>query len=139
MWTTNRALRLGKLAGSGTTTPCALAGEAGTANLDDGTIAEVTLWAEVALTASEISALAQGVSPNLIRPIGRLFQWPMWGVASPEPDISGSSNNGTVTGTSLADHAPVGRPFPFKHRFHFGTRLDQLDLDWIDAYGATPA
>ena len=99
MWTTNRALRLRKLAGSGTTTPYALAGKAGTANFDDGTIAEVTLWAEVALTAGEISALAQGVSPNLIRPIGRLLQWPMWGVASPEPDISGTSNNGTVTGT----------------------------------------
>jgi hypothetical protein len=35
--------------------------------------------------------------------------WPLWGVASPEPDLSGSGNNGTVTGATKADHAPVGR------------------------------
>lgn len=35
--------------------------------------------------------------------------WPLWGVASPELDLSGNLNNGTVTGATAADHAPVGR------------------------------
>ena len=32
---------------------------------------------------------------------------PMWGLSSPEPDLSGNANNGTLTGTSYADHPPV--------------------------------
>ena len=38
---------------------------------------------------------------------------PLYGVASPEPDLSGNGNNGTVTGTVLADHAPVGPYVPY--------------------------
>jgi hypothetical protein len=84
----------------------------GTANYWDGKLAEHAVWHNV-LTADEIAALARGVSPNMIRPINLELYWPLWGVASPEPDLSGHSLNGTVTGATLANHAPVGPPIPF--------------------------
>jgi hypothetical protein len=42
--------------------------------------------------------------------------WPLWGVATPEPDLSGNLNSGTVTGALLAAHAPVGRYAPYRFR-----------------------
>lgn len=77
----------------------------------DGRIAEVGFW-NVSLTAAEHLALAKGVAPLRIRPQNLLGYWPIYGVASPEADLSGSQNNGTVVGTAPgADHAPVGQPF----------------------------
>ena len=73
-------------------------------------ISEIAIWKNIALSLAEIQALAKGVSPIRIRKPD--FYSPIWGVASPEPDLSGNGNNGTVVGTVLADHAPVGRYTP---------------------------
>ena len=75
--------------------------------LFDGRIAEVGIWT-VTLSAAEVLALSKGVSPRRIRPDSLIGYWPLYGVASPEPDLSGSVQNGTVTAATLADHAPVG-------------------------------
>ena len=76
-----------------------------------GRIAETGIW-NVALTDVEVAVLAGGVSPLRVRP-GRLKgYWPIFG-ASPETDLSGQGNNLTVTGTTVADHAPVAPQFGF--------------------------
>lgn len=73
-----------------------------------GGIAMVGLW-NLALSTNEISALALGAPPWMFRRSNLQLYAPLYGVASPEPDLSGNVNNGTVTGAVLADHAPVGR------------------------------
>lgn len=74
----------------------------------DGRIAEAGVW-NVALTAAEIAALAKGVSPLLVHPGNLKGYWPIWGIASPEADLSGNANNPTINGSlPVADHAPVG-------------------------------
>ena len=77
----------------------------------DGRIAEAAVWT-AALSDPEILALGKGVLPSQIRPDACAGYWPLWGVASPEPDLEPNSNtryNGTVTGSAAANHAPVGR------------------------------
>jgi hypothetical protein len=80
-----------------------------------GIVAEFAVW-NVVLSAGEISALAKGTLPNAIRPANSLGYWPLWGVASPEPDLSPSwfagRNNGTVTGAVQANHSPTGLYVP---------------------------
>lgn len=73
----------------------------------NGRIAEVAIW-NVALTANEMIALANGTSPSQVRRSALLGYWPLWGAASPEADLSGNRNNGTVTGAVAADHCPCG-------------------------------
>ena len=87
----------------------------------DGDVAETSFW-DVVLTADEFAALANGVSPNRIRRQNLVSYYPLYGIASPEPDLSGSANHGTVTGATQADHAPVGRYAP---RPRFGSTLEQ--------------
>ncbi len=41
--------------------------------------------------------------------------YPLWGVSSPEVDLSGNADNGVLTGTAVADHAPTGPMFGFDH------------------------
>jgi hypothetical protein len=77
-----------------------------TANFLAGSIADTAIWT-VALTASEISALANGARPNTIRPANLIFWWPLGGIQSPEPDLSGKANNGTLTGTAPAFGPPI--------------------------------
>lgn len=72
----------------------------------DGSLAEGAIW-HAALTAAEMAALALGRLPRSIRPQSLVHYLPMWGLSSPEPDLSGSANNGTLTGTAAANHAPV--------------------------------
>ena len=77
-----------------------------------GRIAELAVWS-VGLSAAEIAALAAGVAPTRVRPASLAGYWPFWGVAVPEPDLSGNGNNGSQTGSVPgADHAPVGPPVP---------------------------
>lgn len=77
-----------------------------------GSIAEVGFW-NVALTAAEFAALGKGTSPLLIRRSALIAYWPVYGVADPEADLAGLALNSTaITGTSLANHAPVGMPVP---------------------------
>jgi hypothetical protein len=71
-----------------------------------GRIADCAKW-NIALTAAEIGALANGARPYQIRP-ANLFHWcPLDGYASPEPDYSGSKFNGTLTGTSYVSGPPL--------------------------------
>lgn len=74
-----------------------------------GRLAEVALW-NAALSADEALALARGVLPWRIRPLSLVGYWPVWGFQSPEIDLTSSARSMTVTGATLANHAPV-RPF----------------------------
>lgn len=74
----------------------------------DGDMAEFAVYGE-RLSAEEVASLANGVKPNRVRPNELLAYWEMSSLnASTEPDLSGNGNHGTVTGTTKADHAPVG-------------------------------
>ena len=71
----------------------------------DGTIADVAIWSGV-LTAQDIAALAAGMPPWLFRDQPLVGYWPLDGLQSPEPDLSGNQNNGTLTGTSRGTSGP---------------------------------
>jgi Concanavalin A-like lectin/glucanases superfamily len=75
----------------------------------NGKLAEGALWNAV-LSPNEIASLASGSLPYQIRPLSLAGYWPLYGVASPEPDLSGNGNNGTLTGTTYTNHPPV-QPF----------------------------
>jgi hypothetical protein len=72
----------------------------------NGRIADVAIW-NVVLTAAEFVALAAGIRPNTVRPASLKGYWPLDGVNSPEPDLSGFGNNGTLTGTANAAGPPL--------------------------------
>jgi len=75
----------------------------------NGDVAEVAIW-NVALTEPELLALANGTNPKLIRPENLVFYAPLYGVDSPEPNltIGGSTYNLTLTNTpTLTTHPPV--------------------------------
>lgn len=69
-------------------------------------VADVAFW-NVVLTAVERSALAAYSRPNHINPTALKGWWPVDGLQSPEPDLSGNKNNGTLTGTTAAFGPPV--------------------------------
>lgn len=69
-----------------------------------GIVAEAAVW-NVELTPSEAQSLGV-VCPEGIHRTALVGYWPLHGAHSPEPDLSGNVNNGTVTGTSVANHAP---------------------------------
>ena len=69
-----------------------------------GSVAEVAVW-NVPLTLNEVVTLAT-VCPDSVRRTSLVAYYPLYGAASPEPDLSGGVNNGTVTGTTVANHAP---------------------------------
>lgn len=81
-------------------------GRSGTANVS-GSVAEVGIWSR-ALTANEVAALAKGVPAPIAAPSGLVGYWPLHGVSTTEPDLSGQRNNGTVSGTTVASPPPVG-------------------------------
>lgn len=74
----------------------------------NGQLAEWGMWTNT-LTQDEIQALANGRLPYQIRPASLTAYWPLWGLSGStiEPDLSGNGNNGTLTGTAFATHAPV--------------------------------
>ena len=77
------------------------------ATFTNGRIAEAAIW-NVALSDGEIAALATGVIPYLVRPAALKGYWPLWGLVSPEPDMSGGARNLTlVNGPTYANHAPT--------------------------------
>src|SRR5208282_6101410 len=63
-------------------------------------LADFAYWSGVTLTVNEAEALYNGARPNTIRPSGLGEYYPIDGLAWPEPDLSGSGLNGTVTGTT---------------------------------------
>jgi hypothetical protein len=74
-----------------------------------GRIAEAAIW-NVALSDTEVAALARGIAPPTIQPAALIGYWPIWGLHSPEIDLTSNNRQMTVTGGALADHAPV-QPF----------------------------
>jgi len=72
-----------------------------------GRVAEVGIW-NVALSDVEVAALARGIAPPYIQPAALVGYWPVWGLHSPEIDLTPNNRTLTVTGATLADHAPVG-------------------------------
>lgn len=74
----------------------------------DGRIAEVAVWSTI-LSQDEIEALGKGGSPAKIQSGSLEAYLPLLGDASPEPDLSGNSNDGTVTGASPAEHVPFAQ------------------------------
>lgn len=90
-----------------------------------GRIAEAGIW-NVQLNASEIAALAKGVSPLRIRPNALVAYWPLFGVGSPEPDYSNGGFHLTLNAApAQVDHAPV---MPAFYR-----------ADWFGSFGEAAA
>lgn len=71
-----------------------------------GRVCEVGFW-DTVLLAGELAALQSGKTPKAIRRTHLVAYYPLYGAKSPEPDLSGGVNNGTLTGTSVANHCPV--------------------------------
>jgi hypothetical protein len=69
-----------------------------------GSIASVMVWVGSALTDSELQAAAYH-GPYAVNHALSGF-WPLWGAASPEPDLSGNHFMGTLSGTTVANHCP---------------------------------
>jgi Concanavalin A-like lectin/glucanases superfamily len=69
----------------------------------DGRLADIAIWS-VQLTAGEAVALSRGRRPHEIRPQARFY--PLDGLASPEPDLSGNAANATLTGSSVFAAGP---------------------------------
>ncbi len=79
-----------------------------------GKIAEVGIW-DVVLTDGEVKGLAAGLSPVTVRPANLVSYWPIYGLGSPEPDLSGNKNNLTLTNApAAANHASI---IPYSRRF----------------------
>ena len=73
-----------------------------------GSICEVCMW-DVALSDAEALALHLAIKPNHIRPADVVGYWPVWGLHSPEIDLSGQGNNMTVSNTPVrGNHGPAG-------------------------------
>lgn len=80
---------------------------AGVASSQRGIFAEVGVW-NVVLTDAEVALL--GISkyaPSLVRPASLVAYWPLFGVASPEPDLAGNHPM-TLTGSVPAAPGPPG-------------------------------
>lgn len=79
-----------------------------------GRIAEFAVW-NVVLTANEIKSISKGAQPPLVHPPNIVGYWPLWGVAAPEPDLSGNGRNGTLSATApvRGNHCPVGPYAPY--------------------------
>jgi len=109
-----------RLYASGSTAASALTGTVGTADSSaamgyaaqyngdffGGYLADAAIW-NAALTPFEIAALVAGVRPSQIRRASLIGYWPLAGLQSPEPDLSGARNNVTLTGTQPVFGPPL--------------------------------
>lgn len=73
----------------------------------NGIVAEVGIWNTNLGLSGDVIALASGVRCYNIRPKNLIGYWTLDGLQSPEPDLSGNKNNGTVTGTAFASGPPL--------------------------------
>jgi len=71
-----------------------------------GTVAAVGL-AALRPSADQAVALHRGLPGRRVFGKDLKGDWPLWGLHSPEIDLTGSGNNLTLSGTTLANHAPV--------------------------------
>jgi hypothetical protein len=74
-----------------------------------GNVADAAFW-NVPLLQFELQGLASGRRPGRFRRPSLKFWMPLDGLASPEPDLSGNANNGTLSGTTKVFGPPFG-PF----------------------------
>lgn len=77
-----------------------------------GSIGHFAVWT-VQLTAGEMTSLAAGATPTLIRPSSLIVYYPLWGVSTTEADLSGNAQSGTCTGTTVVGDPPVGGYAPY--------------------------
>ncbi|MEE9293509.1 MAG: LamG domain-containing protein [Phycisphaerae bacterium] len=77
-------------------------------NRFNGRIAHAKMWKNLALSDAEIDLCRWYQGPYRALKVNM----PILG-ASPEPDFSGNDHSGTVGGTSIADHPPIGPWFGF--------------------------
>ncbi len=71
----------------------------------NGTLADIASW-NVVLTAAEFAALALGARPGRIRRSSLNGWWPLDGLQSPEPDLSGNKFNGTLVTAVASNPGP---------------------------------
>lgn len=83
-----------------------------------GRLADLAVW-NVVLTDLEFAAIAKGVRPFRVRPKSLIAYYPLDGLQSPEPDLSGNASNGTLTGTAKAFGPPIA---PFTSRMPLSTQ-----------------
>lgn len=78
-----------------------------TAPFYGGLIGEAAAW-NIDLSDAEVRALCAGIRPYRVR-LGNLkIYYPLWGLASPEPDYSGLKNNVTLTASPpLGNNPPL--------------------------------
>lgn len=86
----------------------------------NGLLADAAVWS-VALTDNEVAALAKGVPAYLIRPAALKIYYPLYGLASPEPDFSGNAANSTLAGSP-----PAGATNPPTTLFTFKSLANSL-------------
>jgi hypothetical protein len=75
-------------------------------NFSPYSVAEPAYWPATVLSGGEVASLANGESANLIESSGLELYWKFMGT-SPEPDLSGNGNTGTVTDTTIVA-GPLG-------------------------------
>jgi hypothetical protein len=81
----------------------------GEANYATGNIAEAAVW-NVALNAGEMTALAKGFCPVLIRPSALVAYWPLFANDATELDMWKNGYALTVTGATKAAHPGILYP-----------------------------
>ena len=87
-------------------------GAPGAASFFNGDIAECAAW-KVKLTESEISSLAAGFSPQLVRPSESLGYWPLGGAYSDYIDPIGQNTLSVTGDPAAADHPRIIYPTGF--------------------------
>ena len=75
-----------------------------------GLLADWALW-NVALSDTEIAALARGTHPLKIRTVNLTNFWQLYGLGSPEPDYSRGQKSMTLTGTAVGAHVYTSLPY----------------------------
>ena len=78
-------------------------------NLFSGRIAEPAIW-NIALSDDDLADLAKGYWPPMIRPDGLVAYWPLYGRASPEPDIIGAFDMTLNAGPTQVEHPRIIYP-----------------------------
>lgn len=84
----------------------------------DGNVGTVVMW-DIALTDADAVILASGASALKVKPLNIVGYWPVWGVQSPEIDLSPNARSMIVTGTVISTTHPPITPFSFGRRNPF--------------------
>ena len=87
-----------------------------TGNYVEGSLAEAVVC-DHEWSLSEIISYSNGIPASRLRRNG--WYLPILGNSSPEVDLSGNNNHGTVTGTLITAHPTVGRYAKRRHSFSF--------------------